>query len=129
MKAAILADIHANLPALEAVREDFSQEGVKAVWNLGDAVGYGAEPFACLQLLADLDAVFIAGNHEQAACDLAAANGFNTTAAHAIRWTRDSLTPDTRKTLCKRWAIKRVVRPSCEYLPPSADLPLPRPSR
>jgi predicted phosphodiesterase len=100
MRVAILADVHANLPALEAVREDFCREGVEAVWNLGDAVGYGAEPFACLQLLADLDAVFIAGNHEQAACNLAEANGFNSTAAQAIRWTRDSLTPDTRKGLC-----------------------------
>jgi predicted phosphodiesterase len=101
MKAAILADIHANLPALEAVHKDFSHEGVQAVWTLGDVVGYGAEPFACLQMLADLDAVLIAGNHEQAACDLAEANGFNSTAAHAIRWTRGVLTKDTRKNLCE----------------------------
>jgi predicted phosphodiesterase len=101
MKAAVLADIHANLPALEAVHKDFSHEGVEAVWTLGDIVGYGAEPFACLQMLADLDAVLIAGNHEQAACDLAEANGFNSTAAHAIRWTRNVLTQDTRKNLCE----------------------------
>jgi diadenosine tetraphosphatase ApaH/serine/threonine PP2A family protein phosphatase len=52
-------------------------------------------------MLADLGAVLIAGNHEQAACNLAEANGFNSTAAHAIRWTRDALTPDTRKSLCE----------------------------
>ena len=80
---------------------DFTSEGVEAVWCLGDMVGYGAEPFACLQLLADLGAVLIAGNHEQAACDLAEANGFNSTAAHAIRWTRDTLTKDSRQGLCE----------------------------
>lgn len=101
MKVAILADVHANLPALEAVHRDFSEQGIQPVWNLGDAVGYGAEPFACLQMLADLDALLIAGNHEQAACDLAEANGFNSAAAHAIRWTRDTLTPDTRQDLCE----------------------------
>lgn len=101
MKVAVLADVHANLPALEAVQRDFSKEGIQHVWNLGDAVGYGAEPFACLQMLADLDALLIIGNHEQAACDLAEANGFNSAAAHAIRWTRDALTPDTRMDLCE----------------------------
>ena len=100
MKVAVLADIHANLPALEAVQKDFSAEGIQSIWSLGDTVGYGAEPFACLQMLADLDAVLIAGNHEQAACDLAEANGFNSAAAHAIRWTRDILTPDIRKDMC-----------------------------
>lgn len=101
MRVAVLADVHANLPALEAVRRDFEQEGIRSVWTLGDAVGYGADPFACLQMLADLDAVIIAGNHELAACDLAEANGFNSSAAHAIRWTRESLTPNTRKGLCE----------------------------
>lgn len=101
MRVAVLADVHANLPALEAVREDFEKEGIKSVWTLGDAVGYGADPFACLQMLADLEAVLIAGNHELAACDLAEANGFNTSAAQAIRWTRESLTPNTRRDLCE----------------------------
>jgi predicted phosphodiesterase len=101
MKVAVLADIHANLPALEAVQRDFSAEGIQTIWSLGDTVGYGAEPFACLQMLADLDAILITGNHEQAACDLAEANGFNSTAAQAIRWTRDALTSDIRKSLCE----------------------------
>lgn len=101
MKVAVLADVHSNLPALEAVKEDLTGTGAVLVWCLGDTVGYGAEPFACLQMLADLGAVMIAGNHEQAACDLAEADGFNPTAAQAIRWTRDELTPETRQGLCE----------------------------
>jgi predicted phosphodiesterase len=100
MKVAVLADVHANLPALEAVVEDMRAQGAESLWHLGDAVGYGAEPFACLQLLADLDAVIIAGNHEQAACDLAEAEGFNSAASQAIQWTHDALSPAVRQKIC-----------------------------
>jgi predicted phosphodiesterase len=100
MRIAVLADVHANLPALEAVTEDMKAEGAEGLWHLGDAVGYGAEPYACLQMLADLDSVFVVGNHEQAACDLAEAQGFNPAASEAIRWTRKSLDPATRLKIC-----------------------------
>jgi predicted phosphodiesterase len=100
MRIAVLADVHANLPALEAVVADMQQEGAEGLWHLGDAVGYGAEPFACLQMLSDLDAVVIAGNHEQAACDLAEAEGFNPSASDAIHWTRESLDLSTRQKIC-----------------------------
>jgi predicted phosphodiesterase len=100
MRIAVLADVHANLPALEAVVEDMREEGTEGLWHLGDAIGYGADPFACLQLLADLDAVIIAGNHEQATCDLAEAQGFNPAASEAIHWTRKALDPGTRQRIC-----------------------------
>ncbi len=101
MRVAVLADVHANLPALESVISDMQEQGVDTLWHLEDVVGYGAEPFACLQLLADLGAVLIAGNHELAACDLAEANGFNAAAANAIRWTRDALGHGVRQGLCE----------------------------
>lgn len=100
MRIAVLADVHANLPALEAVVADMQSEGAEGLWHLGDAVGYGAEPYACLQMLADLDAVIITGNHEQAACDLAESQGFNPAASEAIRWTRESLDLATRQRIC-----------------------------
>ena len=59
MRIAVLADVHANLPALEAVAADMRTEGVEGLWHLGDAVGYGADPLTCLQLLADLGAELI----------------------------------------------------------------------
>jgi len=76
-------------------------EGAEGLWHLGDAVGYGADPFTCLQLLADLGGVLIAGNHEQASCDLAEAQGFNPAALEAVRWTHDALDPSLRKKLCE----------------------------
>ncbi|MCZ6660549.1 MAG: metallophosphoesterase family protein, partial [bacterium] len=44
MRTAILADVHANLEALEAVLEHLSDESVDRVVCLGDIVGYGADP-------------------------------------------------------------------------------------
>ena len=41
---ALIGDVHANLPALEAVLEHAHQNGVEAIWNVGDFVGYGAFP-------------------------------------------------------------------------------------
>lgn len=90
---AVLADVHANLAALEAVAEDLRAHGASAVWHLGDAVGYGPEPFACLQLLADLGAVCVAGNHERALLDQGLLRGYNEGAAAALRWTASRLSP------------------------------------
>lgn len=42
MRALIISDIHSNLPTLEAVLAAAPQ--YDAVWNLGDIVGYGANP-------------------------------------------------------------------------------------
>ena len=53
MRLAILSDIHANLPALEAVLADIERAGVDELWCLGDVVGYGAQPDECAALVAE----------------------------------------------------------------------------
>lgn len=99
MRIAVLADVHSNLPALEAVAEDFQGQSVTGVWHLGDAVGYGAEPYPCLQYLADLNAELINGNHELAVLHPEQAVGFNAMAMEAIDWTRKSLSEEIRSFL------------------------------
>ncbi len=94
MRISILADVHSNLPALEAVVRDLETRDVDSVWHLGDAIGYGAEPFACIQMLTDIDSLIITGNHEEAALDLARAGGFNPSAKEAIKWTRNNLSDE-----------------------------------
>ena len=44
MNIAIISDVHGNLPALEAVLAEIDAAKPEEVWNLGDVVGYGAEP-------------------------------------------------------------------------------------
>ena len=47
---AIVSDIHANHEALTAVLADAAGRGVARVVNLGDTLGYGPDPLACLDL-------------------------------------------------------------------------------
>jgi predicted phosphodiesterase len=61
---AILSDIHANLPALEAVIEDAKSRGCTRFISLGDVVGYGAQPGECIDLLQSLRVPNILGNHD-----------------------------------------------------------------
>lgn len=61
---AILSDIHANLPALEAVIADARSRGCSRFISLGDVVGYGAQPGECIDLLQSLQVKNILGNHD-----------------------------------------------------------------
>jgi predicted phosphodiesterase len=61
---AILSDIHANLPALEAVMADARRRGCTHFLSLGDVVGYGAQPAECIELLEAEETPNILGNHD-----------------------------------------------------------------
>ena len=50
-RIALISDIHANLPALEAVMKDIEQLQCNAVYCLGDVVGYNANPSECLEFI------------------------------------------------------------------------------
>lgn len=87
-KRAILSDIHGNLTALEAVLADIQQQNVDSIVCLGDIVGYGPEPCACLDRAMEFE-FSILGNHDNSA--LFDPEGFNTAAEQAIFWTRRQL--------------------------------------
>lgn len=61
---AFLSDIHGNLDALEAVLEDMETFPVTRVYCLGDIVGYGPAPGACVQRIRSLCEETVLGNHE-----------------------------------------------------------------
>ena len=65
MRVALIGDVHANLPALEAVLLDARARGAEAVWNVGDFVGYGAFPDEVVRRLRDAGAVSILGNYDR----------------------------------------------------------------
>jgi predicted phosphodiesterase len=65
MKYALISDIHANLPALEAVLTDIAKRAdVGATWHLGDLVGYGAWPDETVALLGRAGIPGVAGNYD-----------------------------------------------------------------
>jgi diadenosine tetraphosphatase ApaH/serine/threonine PP2A family protein phosphatase len=93
----VVADVHANLTALQAVLRDAEAGGaIDAVWSLGDAVGYGAEPGEVLALLRTYELRAIAGNHDLAAAGLVSLDDFNPFAAQAARWTGLELSDDDK---------------------------------
>ena len=86
----VLADVHSNRRALEAVLKDAEGRYEKALF-CGDAVGYGASPTECVALLADLPLVCsVRGNHDRAVLE---GNGvdFSELAAEAVTWTVERL--------------------------------------
>ena len=100
MRIAILSDIHANLPAFEAVLRDAEDHGpLDALWCLGDTVGYGPHPNECIALLRRYQHVAVVGNHDMAACGRMGTEEFNEGAAAAARWTGEQLTDDARSYL------------------------------
>jgi predicted phosphodiesterase len=98
MRIAIASDVHGNRHAFEAVIEAAAAEA-EELWCLGDLVGYGAEPDACVALAEANCAVCLAGNHDLAVVDVLSLEEFSRGAALAARWTRDVIAPETREYL------------------------------
>ena len=65
MRYALISDIHANLPALEAVLKSIATQGVvSATYHLGDLVGYAPWPNETVQLLRSSNIRGVAGNYD-----------------------------------------------------------------
>jgi predicted phosphodiesterase len=97
MLIAVLSDIHGNLVALKAVLE--AAAGVDAIWCLGDTVGYGPQPEACLSLMMERAALCVAGNHDRAAIRQINVEDFNSDARRAAQWTETQLSDESRAFL------------------------------
>lgn len=94
MRLALVADVHANLEALEAVLEAIGRDDVDRLVCLGDIVGYNADPAPCLALVRRHDPICVAGNHDRAVTGQITTDGFDRTAARAVAWTRARLSAD-----------------------------------
>src|ERR1700748_3988128 len=64
MRVAIVSDIHGNRQAFEAVLDAVAESDCQELWCLGDLVGYGADPDACVTLAREHCSVCLAGNHD-----------------------------------------------------------------
>jgi len=99
MRYAIIADIHANLEALQAVLEDAKKQNVTHYACLGDVVGYNANPKECLDIIRGMGMPCVKGNHDEMCSEDADLEGFNPHAAEAVSWTRAQLSPEDRNWL------------------------------
>src|SRR5829696_4097909 len=96
MRVAIASDIHGNKQAFQAVIAAAEAAGAEELWCLGDLVGYGAEPDACVALADAHCTICLAGNHDLAVVGVISLEDFSRGAALAARWTQEVVSEDTR---------------------------------
>jgi predicted phosphodiesterase len=99
MRIAIVSDIHGNRHAFEAVLEAIAASSCEEVWCLGDLVGYGAEPDACVELAGRHAAICLAGNHDLGVVGALPLEEFSRGAQLAARWTQETITEETLEYL------------------------------
>jgi diadenosine tetraphosphatase ApaH/serine/threonine PP2A family protein phosphatase len=87
LKTAIITDIHANLPALEAVMARGAELGVERWVCLGDTVGYGAQPNECCRIVRDRASFSLLGNHDAAVAGRMNFEYYYEAARDALNWT------------------------------------------
>src|SRR5688572_23121126 len=107
MKYALISDIHANLPALEAVLADIDARGeADAIHHLGDLVGYAPWPNEAVDLLRERGIAGIAGNYDSTVatdykhCGCRYEDPRQEELSHlSYAWTREHTTPETKRFL------------------------------
>jgi putative phosphoesterase len=123
MRIAIFSDIHANLPALEAVWADIKAKAPDAIYCLGDLVGYATFPNEVVQFVRARHIPTIAGNYDfgVGATSDDCGCAYKTEAdqqrgAESIAYTNGAVTDDTRAYLARLPKHLRVVHSSGEVL-------------
>ncbi len=98
-KYAIIADIHANLPALRAVLQDIQLQNCTRIACLGDIVGYHDRPVECLEIIRGMNIPCVKGNHDEYCSDTVGLERFRPDVAEGIRWTREQISSEDRRWL------------------------------
>jgi predicted phosphodiesterase len=101
MRVAIVSDIHGNRHAFEAVLDAIEESECQEMWCLGDLVGYGAEPDACVELSSRHAAICLAGNHDLGVRGDLPLEEFSRGAALAAKWTQKMISAETSAYLEK----------------------------
>jgi len=108
MLIAILADIHANLAALEACLGHAREQGAERFVFLGDLVGYGPDPGQVIDVIRAIpDAVVVKGNHDEAVEVEPKTRDLNDLAYAVVVWTRSALSTEQRAFLA---SLPLIVR-------------------
>jgi predicted phosphodiesterase len=99
VRVAIVSDVHGNRQAFESVLDAIAASPCEEVWCLGDLVGYGADPDACVELAAAHCAVSLAGNHDLGVTGALPLQDFSAGARRAAEWTQETISTETLEYL------------------------------
>jgi len=109
VRTALISDIHANLEALQAVLAHIDGQRVDRIVCLGDIIGYGPDPVACVDMVATRCEFALMGNHDFAA--IYEPTNFNRVAEHAAYWTRFQLESEASpEEALRRWSFLNSLR-------------------
>lgn len=109
MSIALISDVHANRPALEAVLADIAgRDGLTATYHLGDLVGYAPWPDETVAMLRDAEISGIAGNYDSTVaadfkhCGCKYEDARQEELSHiSYEWTRRHVRPHTKELLAR----------------------------
>ena len=106
MRLALISDIHANLPALEAVLADIGPRELDTTYHVGDLVGYAPWPNEVVTLLAERQIAGVCGNYDSTVgldykhCGCRYEDPRQEALSHlSFQWTREAATPETKRLL------------------------------
>jgi predicted phosphodiesterase len=93
-RAAVIADIHGNYPALAAVLDELDRDGITQIYCLGDLVGYYCQINEVIATLRARGAITILGNHDHALAHLAGEIPRSRSATEVLRRQLSYIEPD-----------------------------------
>ncbi len=99
MKILIMADIHSNWPALQAIDEDFDE-----CLFVGDLVDYGTDPLPCIDWIRSNATLAVRGNHDHAVAQRVMVRGgspFRRLTAATRQAQYNAITPDLMRYLAR----------------------------
>lgn len=106
MRYALISDIHANLPALDAVLADIDRQSVDAIYHLGDLVGYAPWPNEVVSGIVERNIPGVAGNYDSTVatdykhCGCRYEDPRQEELSHlSYAWTREHVSPETKQFL------------------------------
>jgi predicted phosphodiesterase len=99
VRIGVIADIHANAHALDAVLTFLSTQELDRYVCAGDLVGYGPMPNECVRRVLELPGVCVAGNHDLIVLGRLSDERCIPLAKASLRWTHDVLEDDVRALL------------------------------
>ncbi len=106
VRIALISDVHANLPALEAVLTDIERRQIGVTYHLGDLVGYAPWPNETVALIQERKIAGVAGNYDSTVgtdykhCGCRYENARQEELSHAsYEWTRQQVSPSTKAIL------------------------------
>lgn len=121
MKTAVISDIHGNLEALQATLESIDAMDIGRTVCLGDIVGYGADPDACVELIQKRNIPSVIGNHDMAVTGGLSTENFSILARSAAEWTRSVISKEHASYLAG--LPYTIERDDALFVHSSPDLP------